>query len=146
MDLAEGMSTLSEKQRRFPVMFASLVLWATEHGYEMTLGEAYRSDEQSEINAIGPAARVHLADLVATQFPELATKIRNNAGSGIRNSVHGDRLAIDINLFINGVYQTQSEAYRPLGEKWESLGGTWGGRFFPTPDGNHFSIAHEGRK
>lgn len=135
--------TLGEKQREFPLMFASLVTWAYSQGYEMSLGEAYRSDEQSEINALGPAARVHLADLIATQFSDLATKIRNNTGSGIRNSLHGDRLAIDINLFVNGVYQITTEAYRPIGEKWESLGGTWGGRF---GDGNHFSIADGGRK
>jgi hypothetical protein len=78
------------------------------------------------------------------QYVELAATIRNNVGSGIRESLHCERLAIDLMLFINGVYQTQTEAYRPLGEKWESLGGTWGGRF-STPDGDHFSIAHEGR-
>lgn len=137
------MSTLAEKQRDFPLMLAGLISWAYSQGYELTMGEAYRSDEQSEINAIGPAGRVHLADLVATQFPEFAKKIRNNTGSGIRTSLHGDHLAIDLNLFINGIYQTSTEAYRPLGEKWEAMGGTWGGRF---GDGNHFSIAFEGRK
>lgn len=140
--------TLSEKQREFPLMLASLVTWAYGHGYELTLGEACRSDEQSEINALGTALRARLADLLSAipAFKRLADCIRNNVGSGTRTSLHGDRIAIDLNLFINGVYQTQSEAYRLLGEKWESLGGTWGGRFFPTPDGNHFSIAHEGRK
>jgi hypothetical protein len=34
-------------------------------------------------------------------------------------------------------------SYRPLGEKWEAMGGTWGGRF-SHPDGNHFSLEHEG--
>lgn len=58
-------------------------------------------------------------------------------------SLHGLRLAIDLNLFISGVYQTNSKAYLPLGEYWESLGGSWGGRF-SKPDGNHFSLAHEG--
>lgn len=137
--------SLGEKQRDFPLMMAGLITWAYEQGYEITFGEAYRSDEQAEINALGPALRVRLADLIATQFAGLATAIRNNpAGGGIRNSLHGERLAVDLNLFITGVYQTQTEAYRPLGEKWESLGGTWGGRF-SAPDGNHFSIAHEGR-
>lgn len=137
--------TLGEKQREFPLMLAALITWADQHGYELTLGEAYRSDEQSEINALGPVWRERLADLISSipQFKDLAAKIRNNQGSGIRTSLHGDRLAIDLNVFVNGVYQTQTEAYRPLGEKWESLGGTWGGRF---GDGNHFSIAHEGRK
>lgn len=137
------MSTLGEMQRRFPVMLAALIQWAYEKGYQLSFGEAYRTDEQSEINALGPALRVRLADLIATQFAELAAKIRNNTGSGIRTSLHGDRLAVDLNLYIDGHYQETTEAYRPLGEKWESLGGTWGGRF---GDGNHFSLAFDGRK
>jgi len=58
-------------------------------------------------------------------------------------SLHALRLAVDLNLFIGGEYQRGTEAYRPLGEKWESMGGSWGGRF-SKPDGNHFSLAHEG--
>jgi len=30
-----------------------------------------------------------------------------------------------------------------LGLYWESIGGSWGGRF---GDGNHFSLEHEGRR
>lgn len=55
-----------------------------------------------------------------------------------KNSFHYKRLAIDLNLFINGVYQTKTEAHKPIGEKWEKLGGTWGGRF-GKKDGNHYS-------
>lgn len=135
--------TLGQKQRRFPLMLAQLLSWAYAKGYQVTLGEAYRTDEQSEINALGATLRVRLADLIATQFPDLASRIRNNTGSGIRTSLHGDRLAIDLNLFVNGVYRPDPEPYQPLGEKWEQLGGTWGGRF---GDANHFSLAHEGRK
>ncbi|ELR1854532.1 M15 family metallopeptidase, partial [Escherichia coli O22:H8] len=66
-------------------------------------------------------------------------------GKGIRNSLHTLRLAVDFNLFINGEYQTDTDAYRPLGEYWESIGGTWGGRF-SRADGNHFSLEHNGVK
>ncbi len=59
------------------------------------------------------------------------------------NSLHGKRLAIDLNLFRNGKYLTTTEAHLPLGEFWERIGGTWGGRF-STPDGNHYSLEHEG--
>ena len=59
------------------------------------------------------------------------------------NSLHGKRLAIDLNLFRNGEYLTTTEAHLPLGEFWERLGGTWGGRF-SKPDGNHYSLEHEG--
>lgn len=56
-----------------------------------------------------------------------------------KNSFHYIRLAIDLNLFKDGVYLEDTEYHRPLGEYWESLGGTWGGRF-KTPDGNHYSL------
>lgn len=144
-DTALMPATLGQKQRRFTLMVAQLISWAYAQGYQLTFGEAYRSDEQSAINALGDVLRERLADLLSTlpQFSELAATIRNNAGDGIANSLHGDRLAIDLNLFVNGIYRPDAEAYKPLGEKWEALGGTWGGRF---GDANHFSIAHDGRK
>lgn len=110
--------TLSEKQQLFTRLIAQLILWADEKGYRLTFGEAYRTPEQAALNA--------------------------KKGSGISNSLHTKRLAVDLNLFINGQYQTDSAAYLPLGEYWESLGGSWGGRFKSRPDGNHFSIEHEG--
>ncbi len=67
-------------------------------------------------------------------------------GKGIANSLHCQRLAVDFNLFINGIYQTDTAAYKPLGEYWESLGGAWGGRFKSRPDGNHFSFEYNGYK
>ncbi|HBX8313279.1 M15 family metallopeptidase [Klebsiella pneumoniae] len=110
--------TLSEKQQLFTRLIAQLILWADEKGYRLTFGEAYRTPEQAALNA--------------------------KKGSGISNSLHTKRLAVDLNLFINGQYQTDSAAYLPLGEYWESLGGSWGGRFKSRPDGNHFSLEHEG--
>jgi hypothetical protein len=62
---------------------------------------------------------------------------------GRKNSLHKRRLAVDFNLFRDGKYLTSTEDYTILGEYWESIGGTWGGRF---DDGNHFSLAHNGRK
>jgi len=52
-------------------------------------------------------------------------------------SYHYTRLAIDLNLFKDGVYLTQTEDHKELGEFWESIGGTWGGRW---KDGNHYSL------
>ncbi|HEN3661903.1 TPA: M15 family metallopeptidase [Yersinia enterocolitica] len=112
--------TLSEKQAVFTVMIAQLINWADEHGYRLTFGEAYRTSEQAALNA--------------------------KNGKGITNSLHTQRLAVDFNLFINGQYQTKTEAYKPLGEYWESIGGSWGGRFKSNPDGNHFSLEHNGVK
>jgi D-alanyl-D-alanine carboxypeptidase len=55
------------------------------------------------------------------------------------NSFHYKRLAIDLNLFKDGVWLTKSSDHEPLGLFWESIGGTWGGRF-KNPDGNHYSL------
>lgn len=109
--------TLRQKQSRFALMLADLLLQSARMGYEITLGEAYRS-------------------------PEEATRLAK-AGKGVVNSLHTQRLAIDLNLFKEGRYLSSSEAHRPLGEWWEEQGGTWGGRF---GDGNHYSLAHGGRK
>lgn len=56
------------------------------------------------------------------------------------DSLHYKRLAIDLNLFKNGRYLTSTKAHEPLGLFWESLEGTWGGRF---DDGNHYSWGEE---
>ncbi|NYY77063.1 hypothetical protein DMI62_22680 [Escherichia coli] len=98
-------------------MVASLIHWAEEHGYRLTFGEAYRTPEQAALNA--------------------------KKGSGISNSLHTQRLAVDFNLFVNGQYKTRTEDYLP----WGILGITgWcpGGRFKSRPDGNHFSLEHNG--
>ena len=54
---------------------------------------------------------------------------------GTSNSLHKDKLARDLNLFKNGRYLESTDDHRLLGEKWESMGGRWGGRF---NDGNHY--------
>lgn len=110
--------TLSEKQQLFVSLIAQLITWANDKGYRLTFGEAYRTPEQAKLNA--------------------------KSGAGIANSLHTQRLAVDFNLFVNGEYKTKTEDYLPLGEYWESLGGAWGGRFKSRPDGNHFSLAHNG--
>ena len=109
--------TLGEKQRKFTLMVAQLIQWAYDHDFELTFGEAYRTPEQAAANA--------------------------RAGIGILNSLHTQRLAIDLNAFKSGRYLTDSAAYEPLGKYWESIGGSWGGRF-SKPDGNHFSLEHGG--
>jgi hypothetical protein len=66
-----------------------------------------------------------------------------NCPYGRKRSLHKSRLAIDLNLFKDGKYLSKTEDHRPLGEYWESIGGSWGGRF---NDGNHYSIEHQGRR
>jgi len=59
----------------------------------------------------------------------------------IAKSFHYKRLAIDLNLFKKGRFLTKTEDHEPLGLFWESMGGSWGGRW---KDGNHYSLG-EGR-
>lgn len=113
--------TLREKQSLFAELAARLIQHARWLGFEVTLGEAWRS----------PAEAERLAEI----------------GLGIRNSLHCARLAIDLNLFKAGNYLTSNEAHRPLGEWWEQQHPLcrWGGRF-GKPDGNHYSVEHGGRQ
>ena len=110
--------TLSQKQARFTLMVAKLIEHAYSLGYTITLGDAYRD-------------------------PRLHGALGVRMGYGNAKSCHKLRLAIDLNLFKNGKFLQTSEAHKPLGEWWESQGGTWGGRF---NDGNHYSLEHNGVK
>jgi len=54
-----------------------------------------------------------------------------------KHSFHYKRLAIDLNLFLDGKYLVKTNDHLPLGLFWESIGGSWGGRW---DDGNHYSF------
>ena len=110
--------TLSQKQQQFVLKVSYLIQWAYENGYALTFGDAYRD-------------------------PRVHGSVGNKQSYSSANSLHKQRLAVDFNLFKDGEYLTRTEDYQPLGEYWESLGGSWGGRF---QDGNHFSIEHNGMK
>ena len=105
--------SLSELQQVFARNVARLILYMAESNYACTLGEALRTQE--------------MADLYAKQ------------GKGIKDSLHLKRLAIDLNLFKDGVYLSDTESHRPFGEWWEALDphNRWGGRF---KDGNHYEM------
>lgn len=126
---------IREKQQVFPLILAEFIQWIyTLPGHEITIGQVWRTPEMQE-------AYIKIG------------------ASKTKNSKHLDRLAVDLNLFINDNYQGdkdfEKETYRPLGEKWESLGAKfgvttrWGGRFgvekefYATKvgwDANHFEI------
>lgn len=110
--------TLRQKQSRFVKMVANLLDFAHARGYEFTFGDAYRD----------PKVHGELGE----------KKTYSSAWSN-----HKLRLAIDLNLFKDGKHLVRTSDHRPLGEYWESIGGSWGGRF---NDGNHYSLEHEGRK
>ncbi len=110
--------SIGSKQRKFSLMIAKLIVWIYEQGYEVSFGDAYRD-------------------------PRLHGAIGEKKAYGHKNSNHKNRLAVDLNLFRDGKYLSSTESHKPVGEKWESMGGTWGGRF---NDGNHYSLEHNGYK
>lgn len=106
--------SLRKSQSKFAHMVALLVLHAEQLGFEITFAEAYRPTETAELYA--------------------ARKI------GIKDSLHTIRLAIDLNLFRGGVYQTDGEAHAPLHDYWESIGGS----VRIDKDMNHYSLEWQG--
>ena len=99
-------------------MIAELIVWAYDNGYELTFGDAFRDH------------RVHGAPGEKKAY-------------GHKNSNHKNKLAVDLNLFKDGAYLSSTDDHEPLGLFWESIGGTWGGRF---ADGNHYSLEFNGMK
>jgi hypothetical protein len=115
---------LGQKQQLFAKYVQKMILFVFENDMGCTLGEAYRTPEQAAIYA--------------------------QQGKGIKDSLHCQRLAIDINLFDKcGAYLTDSADYKSVGAYWKSLDPAceWGGDWGPTPehphqnvDGNHFQL------
>jgi len=113
--------TLGERQRRFLPLVAKLIDFAYAQGFELTAGELYRTPEQAALNA--------------------------KKGSGIGNSLHTQRLAVDLQLFKDGVYLTAPDAYKFLGDFWKTLDPdcAFGGDF-KSVDADHFSLSYGGVK
>ena len=105
--------TLREKQEIFTKNLAKLIEYIFDSGYTCTLGEAWRTQEQADIYAA--------------------------KGIGSKNSLHLQRLAIDLNIFKDGKWLKRSEEYEFAGIYWMALdeANTWGGS---GNDGNHFSM------
>jgi hypothetical protein len=110
--------TLRQKQSRFVRLVGKLITEASMRGYELSFGDAYRD-------------------------PRAHGEMGEKGVYGYHSSCHKLRLAIDLNLFKDGQFLSSTEDHRELGEYWESLGGSWGGRF---KDGNHYSLEHQGRR
>lgn len=110
--------SLGMKQELFAYMLALLIEEAHKRGYRIRVGEVWRSDAAAAATPLGRR--------------------------GVR-SLHQDKLAVDINLFRDGVYLDETEDHRELGEWWERLHplASWGGHF---NDGNHYSLTHGGRR
>ena len=106
--------SLSREQQKFASDLGLFLVWIYQHpGWSVTGGEWHRPQEMADIYA--------------------------ERGTGVKDSLHTMRLAIDLNFFIDGEYQTSTSAYEEIGSYWESLNinNRWGGKFLK-PDGNHF--------
>lgn len=113
-----------EKQAKFLRTVAIFIQKATESGYLLTCGEAWR--------------------------PPVTANFYEKTGKGIANSLHIQRLAIDLNAFKDGEYLDGNQEWHiplltKLGQIWESLDYScaWGGRF-SNRDYNHYSFEHNG--
>lgn len=105
--------SLVDEQWAFLQDVAKLINHAAQYGYVLTGGELLRTEEQQ------------------------ALYVKRGASKTMR-SKHLEKLAIDLNLFINGQYVSDKAGHAPLGEYWKSLspknkwGGDWGW------DANHY--------
>lgn len=110
---------LSQLQQTFVLNVAELIRYIDGCGFACTFGEAWR--------------------------PEWVAKKYAEERKGIEKSLHIIRLAIDLNLFKEGKYLSNSGAHKPFGDYWEGLhpNNNWGGRY---GDGNHYEMLLEKRK
>lgn len=114
--------TLGQRQRLFTYLAAKLITYSYEVlGEELSFGDAYRD----------PRA-----------YGEVGVKKLYSSA----NSAHKSRLALDLNIVTNGVYEASEGAHRQLGEYWKGLHPLcrWGGDF-KIKDFNHYSMEWQGR-
>lgn len=97
------MATLGQNQEIFSLQVIELLQKAHELGFGIRLGEVLRTPEQQKLYF-------------------------NSGFSKTMNSQHLKKLAIDLNLIIDGRLATAAEI-RPLGKWWESrdIANRWGG-------------------
>ena len=111
---------LGQQQELFMRLLPRLIDKAHELGYELRGGDLFRD-------------------------PRSHGRLGKPGPYGNKYSCHKLKLAIDLNLFKDGVYLSATEDHRPLGEWWEKQHELccWGGRF---NDGNHYSLTYQGLK
>lgn len=113
------LSAYVKSQSKFTLMVGQLIMYAYWlEGYDLSFGDAWRSTSPLKIPGITKTFT----------FQEL---LFFNGYSKVKYSRHNDRLAVDFVLRFHGELVTKktAEAWRPLGEFWEKIGGRWGGRF-----------------
>lgn len=112
--------TTGEAQELFMFLLPSLLTYIFSLGYRLRGGDLYRD-------------------------PRVFGEIGERQGYGHSRSGHKRKLAIDLNLFKDGVYLNKTEDHAAIGAWWVKQNPLcrWGGEF---KDGNHYSIEWDGVK
>jgi len=133
--------SMIQQQEQFAKLSAEFLVWCSQQGYGYRYGDAWRSTDKLFV----PVGDEGFDDDDAYSYQEL---LFYNRKTKVTYGKHNDRLALDL-IFSKDRVSLTSEGYRPLGEKWESMGGKWGGRFGVKPedyttkigwDSNHFEM------
>lgn len=105
---------LREKQSIFALNVAKLIAFAYKNGYEITLGEAYRTKSMQLLYFMGYKLMVFCGSLKLVKTKHLSKTMK---------SKHLIRLAIDINLFKDGrlLGKEDKELFEPLATYWKIL-------------------------
>jgi len=139
--------TLREHRQLFSALLPDLLAEAHRLGYAVAIDEVKRGKVQAIVNAIPLSIRALIALSVRPFSVALAEALSDpRAGVGIRNSLHLDGLAVDLQLYKPPeTWLTDAADYEPLGIWWENRHplARWGGRF---GDADHFSLEYLGRK
>jgi len=123
--------TLREKQSLFLKNISKLILWAFKQGYELTAGEVYRTESQQLLYFEGYELKKIGLDL---KFHKTSRK------SKTMDSDHRQKMAFDLNLFVNGEYTNDPAHWKVIHKKWKSMhlknysGYEWGWDF------NHYGM------
>ena len=102
-----------DRQQTFTLNVARLIIYINQQGYACTFGETLRTKEMAQIYA--------------------------RTGRGVLDSNHLYKLAVDLNLFKNGVYLSDAKEYRQFAEYWLTLNPfNESGYYWKSVDANHF--------
>lgn len=115
------MSQLKEDQQKFSIMFAEFVVWLYAQGFTARQGDGWRGTDKLFV----PTGGKGFDDDSAYSYQEL---LFYNNKTKLPYGKHNDRLAHDLVIEKNGQPITDTDN-RLIGERWESVGGRWGGRF-----------------
>ena len=125
--------SLRKQQSEFAEAIGKLIKYIYSFGYEVTFGDFQARNVNSLIDYL-ESTRPYLPDNMLLHLDNYINTLKKMRHS--KHSRHYERLAADLNLFKDGWYLTTTEDHKIFGEYWESIGGTWGGRW---NDGNHYS-------